>query len=178
MTLSELKREAKNGTVKFELIERYGETGEQIPERCRGVRTVAKVNTVAITLKTESEQTSELRYPAATLIDYDGETLTIYDPGTRELTQEEQNEFKKYHRELEQYKEKYPYSNPYWFGNGYKKNSPYPYLMDFDKHNGKRVKWEKPTENSDPEMIYRGFVPVIIDDAIKGNAILKYKIHR
>lgn len=41
-TLADLKRDATSGKIKFELIERYGKMGDEIPERCRGVRTVKK----------------------------------------------------------------------------------------------------------------------------------------
>ena len=60
MTLAELKREAKAGKIKFEMIERFGKTGEEIPEYCRGIREVARVNTVAIILVTADGKESEL----------------------------------------------------------------------------------------------------------------------
>ena len=37
-SLAELRREAKGQKIKFEMIERYGKTGEAIPERLRGIR--------------------------------------------------------------------------------------------------------------------------------------------
>ena len=39
-SLAELRREAKGQKIKFEMIERYGKTGEAIPERLRGIREV------------------------------------------------------------------------------------------------------------------------------------------
>lgn len=44
-TLADLKREAASGKIRFEMVERYGKTGDAIPKRCRGIRTVEKVNT-------------------------------------------------------------------------------------------------------------------------------------
>lgn len=177
-TLAELKRDAKNGTIKFELVERFGETGEQLPERCRGTRTPAKVNTVGIMLRTEDGQESELRFGCASLCEYDGETLKFYNPGTRELNDEEKAFFKQYHRELEQREKANPYGDSYWWSKSYFEKSDFPYLSGYDKIRGKKLEWEKAGENSNPKMIYHGLVPLIVDDSIKGETILIYKIHR
>ena len=88
-TLADLKREAASGKIRFEMVERYGETGDAIPERCRGIRTVEKVNTVAILLKTADGIISELRFDSAKLVEYDGKNLTIFERGERELTEQE-----------------------------------------------------------------------------------------
>lgn len=45
-TLADFKRDAASGKIKLEMVERYGKTGEEIPERCRGIRTIQSVNTV------------------------------------------------------------------------------------------------------------------------------------
>lgn len=39
-TLADFKRDAASGKIKLELVERYGKTGEEIPERIRGIRIV------------------------------------------------------------------------------------------------------------------------------------------
>lgn len=39
-TLADFKRDAASGKIKLEMVERYGKTGEEIPERYRGIRTV------------------------------------------------------------------------------------------------------------------------------------------
>lgn len=88
-TLADLKRDAAGGKIKFELIERYGETGDEIPERLRGIRSVSKVNTVGITLVNSEGLISELRFEGAKLVEYDGKSLTIYDRGERDLTEQE-----------------------------------------------------------------------------------------
>jgi hypothetical protein len=45
-TLADFKRDAASGKIKLEMVERYGKTGEEIPERYRGIRTIQSVNTV------------------------------------------------------------------------------------------------------------------------------------
>ena len=90
-TLADLKRDATSGKIQFELIERYGKIGDEIPKKIRGIRTVEKVNTVAILLKNSEGIISELRFPlSAKLVEYDGETLTIFARGERVLTEQEQ----------------------------------------------------------------------------------------
>ena len=76
-TLAQFKRDAASGKIKLELVERFGKTCDEIPERCRGVRTVQKVNTVGITLVTAEGLTSELRFESAKLFEYDGKSLII-----------------------------------------------------------------------------------------------------
>ena len=77
MKLADLKRDAASGKIKLELVERYGKTGEEIPERIRGIRTVSKINTVAIFLANADGVESELRFDSAKLVEYDGKSLTI-----------------------------------------------------------------------------------------------------
>lgn len=47
-TLADFKRDAASGKIKLEMVERYGKTGEEIPERYRGIRAIQSVNTVEI----------------------------------------------------------------------------------------------------------------------------------
>ena len=88
-TLADFKRDVTSGKIKLEIIERYGETGDEIPARCRGIRTVKSVNTVGIMLETADGLTSSLAFPPAKLIEYDGKSLTIYERGERDLTEQE-----------------------------------------------------------------------------------------
>ena len=88
-TLADFKRDVKSGKIKLELVERYGKTGEEIPARCRGIRTVQSVNTVGIMLETADGLTSSLDFPPAKLIEYDGKSLTIYERGERDLTEQD-----------------------------------------------------------------------------------------
>lgn len=161
-TLADLKRDATSGKIKFELIERYGETGDKIPERCRGIRTVKKVNSVGILLETADGKTSELKFCPAKLIEYDGKTLIIYQAGTRELNEMEKLILAKWERELKEYESKNPYGNTYWKMKEFfdKNNCPCPYLTGWEKISGKQYTNGK-----------------VADDSIKGKVVLKYNIY-
>lgn len=160
-TLADLKRDAANGKIKFELLERYGETGEAIPERCRGIRTVQKVNTVGIMLVTADGLTSELRFASAKLVEYDGKFLTIYERGERDLTEQEQKILAEWKRIENEYYQQNPYGNSYWKKKEYFKNCPCPWLAGHETIRGKRY-------------TYNGKVR---DNQIRGNAILKYRVY-
>ena len=106
-TLAQLKRDAKAGGMVCELVERYGETGDKIPERLRGQRPLIGANTVAIIFQNADGKPSDLPIKRACLVDYDDEYITVYDFGTRPPTAEEQavlDEWKKI-EESAKYKE-------------------------------------------------------------------------
>jgi len=169
MTLADLKRDATLGKIKLELIERYGQTGETIPPRCRGIRKVIKTNSVEMTLETTDGQKSYLRYPAAGLMEYDGEMLTIYQAGERELTDEEKRIEDEFRRMQSEYYEKNPYGNFYWHSVEYYKNSKAPWLSG-----SKPVKGKCRTYNN----IHENGYGMIRDNRVRGEAILKYRIYR
>lgn len=163
MTLAKLKRDAQSGTIKFEMIERYGKTGEAIPEYCRGIRSVSRVNTVAIILVTADGKESELRLGSAKLIEYDGKSLTIYAPGERDVTAEEQTVLDGAKKLVNDYISKHPFSDGwFWKEKEYFKHSVCPWMRGCETIKGKRYN-------------YNGKV---IDNAVKGRAILRYRIHR
>jgi hypothetical protein len=162
-TLADLKRDAAAGKIKLELLERYGETGENLPPHCRGVRQVDKVNTVAITLITADGLKSELRFDSAKLVEYTGEFLTIYERGERDLTEQEQKILDEWQRIEKEYTEQNPFCETYWKKKQYFDNCPCPYLAGYDSVNGKR---------------YRAYNQKVIDNQIRGNAILKYKVYQ
>lgn len=161
-SLSQLKRDAAAGKIKFEMIERYGKTGDEIPERLRGIRSVARVNTVGIMLVTEDGTESELRFDTAKLTEYDGKTLTIYDPAERELTFEEREVLESAQKLQDEYEKKYPYGDGgFWKVKHFISKSPCPWMDGNKTIKGKRYN-------------YNGKV---IDYSIRGKAILKYIIH-
>ena len=88
-TIADLKRDLSIGTG-MEMLKLYD---REIPEKLQGVRYVVKVKSNGIELNKDKDATkgSFLDYPRASLCDYDGETLTVYDSGSRELTVEEKN---------------------------------------------------------------------------------------
>lgn len=160
-TLADLKREAASGKIRFEMVERYGETGDAIPERCRGIRAVEKVNTVAILLKATDGITSELRFDSAKLVEYDGESLTIYKRGERELTKQEQKILADWQKIEDDYYKQNPYGDAYWKKKDYFKHCPCPWLAGYKTVRGK----------------YYNYSGKIIDNQVRGNVILKYRIY-
>lgn len=160
-TLADFKRDAANGKIKLEMVERYGKSGEEIPARCRGIRIVKKVNTVGITLETSDGLTSELDFPAAKLIEYDGKTLTIYDKGERDLTEQERKILADWQKIEDDYYRNNPYGESYWKKKDYFKNCPCPWLAGFEMVRGK----------------YYNHNGKILDNQIRGNAILKYNVY-
>lgn len=157
-TLAEFKRNAASGKMSLEIMERYGKSDKDIPARLKGIRKVIKTNTVCAVLLNESGETSELRFGCANLFEYDGETLVIYEPGMRELTDQEQavlNRIQAIYKENEN-----TYSGGYWKVKDYVKNSPCPWM-----------KSDKPIKG---KMFINGKVR---DNAIKGNAILRYMVY-
>lgn len=163
MSLAELKRQARAGKIKFELTERFGKTGEEIPDFCRGIRAVARVNTVAIILVTADGKESELRFNGAKLVEYDGKSLTIYAAGERDVTPEEQAVLNEAQKIRERHLKVNPYGNSdFWACKQYFENSPCPWMAGYETVRGKRYN-------------YNGKV---VDNSVRGRAILRYTIHQ
>lgn len=162
-SLAEMKRQAAAGKIKFELTERFGKTGEEIPEYCRGIREVARVNTVAIILVTADGKESELRFNGAKLVEYDGKSLTIYAAGERDVTPEEQSVLDGAQKIRDRHMKVNPYGNGgFWECKHYFANSSCPWMAGYETVRGKRYN-------------YNGKV---VDNSVKGRAILRYTIHQ
>ena len=159
-TLAELKRNANAGRMALELLEWYGESGEGIPERLRGIRKVKRANSVALILENASGAESEMRIEAATLVEYDGEYLTIYQAGKRPLNQAEYQIMLQVRKLYEEYKD--TYSGGFWQVRGFLQDSECPWMAGDDFRYGKK---------------YDRSRNVVLDKAIKGEAILKYKVY-
>lgn len=87
-TLADLKRDLQLGTA-VELVKFNSEIA--IPERLQGIRYVVKVKSNGVEFNKDKTATkgSFMDYPKATLCEYDGNTLTLYHAGVRELTETE-----------------------------------------------------------------------------------------
>ena len=162
MTLADFKRDVVNRKIKLELVERFGKTGESISERCRGIRTIQSVNTVGIVLETTDGLSSILFFPPAKLIDYDGKSLTIYDRGERDLTEQERKILVDWQKIEDDYYKQNPYGDAYWKKKDYFKSCPCPWLDGHEAIRGKR---------------YNFNTGKVIDSQIRGNAILKYNVY-
>lgn len=160
-TLADLKRDAASGKYSFEMVERFGKLGEEIPVRCRGIRTVQKVNTVEIVLVTADGLTSSLDFPPAKLMDYDGKSLTIYERGERDLTEQERKILADWQKIEDDYYRKNPCGDAYWKKKDYFKNCPCPWLNGYETVRGK----------------YYNYNGKILDNQVRGKAILKYRVY-
>lgn len=169
MTLADLKRDADSRKIRLELIERFGKCGDDIPSRLRGIRNISKTNTVGMYLTTAEGSESLLHYPAAGLVEYDGKTLTIYRAGEREFTDKEKRIEDECRRRRDEYYKKYPWGEFYWQSVAYYKNSDAPWLSG-----SKTIRGKYRTYNNQHENGYG----TIVDNRIRGKAILKYRIYR
>ncbi len=94
-TLADLKRDSKSGKLYGVMVVWCGNT--EIPERLAVKRQIFDANSVAVFFKMPDGKKSELRIERASLLEYTDESLTIYDGGFRDLTEQEQrimNEWK------------------------------------------------------------------------------------
>lgn len=160
-TMVQFKRDAASGKMRLELFERYGKT--DFPETFKGVRNVVKTNSVEITLVNQDGVKSVMRYGRASLMEYDGDTLVLYNPGYRDLTAQEESILAEWRKIKEEYVAKNPYGNAYWKMKDYFDNCPCPWLAGFEPVRGK-------------ELVYDGDKRKIRDSSIKGEAILKYHV--
>ena len=160
-TLAQLKRDANSGKMSLEMIERYGQTNKDFPDRLKGVRKVKKANTVALILLSADGKESELRFDSAKLIDYTDNSLTVYAPAQRDLTEEESRVLKEVERMEKEYYKENPYGEFYWQKKRYFEKCPCPYMSGYETIRGKRY-------------MYNGKV---MDNSIKGEVILKYNVY-
>lgn len=163
-TVAELKRDANGGKMSLEMIEWYGKTGDEIRETLRGIRKVLRANTVAIILLNRDGNESEMRLNSAKLVDYDGENLTVYEAGKRDLTEQEQRILDEWQRIEDDYYKNNPYGDAYWKRKDFFAKCACPWLTGYEFVKGKYL-------------TYNGDKRVILDRSIKGEAILKYKVY-
>ena len=162
-TLAELKREANSGKLYLELIERYGATGDGIPEALRGIRYVKGANSVALNIQNKFGQESEIRIERAALMEYTGETLMIYEAGLRDLTEQEQQILSGWAKEEAEYYRRYPWGDSFWNRKRYFQNRACPGMEGTESQSGK---------------CYVPWLNKVRDYSIKGDVILKYRVIR
>lgn len=160
MTLSDFRRDAASGKISLELVERYGKTGEEIPEKFRGIRKISRVDTVAFKLINEHGEESRLCYTFPNLIDCDGKFLIIYESGQREPTEEEKKVLDKWLTIEEQMLKENPFAETYWKRKDYFTNSHCPWMSGLG-FQGKRY-----LDNGK-----------VLDKSLRGKPILKYIVH-
>ena len=107
-TLADLKRDLSVG-ASLTLISRYGKKeGKNIGVK----RYVVKKNTVGVCLNTDKDakRGSYLYWPKASLLEYDGETVKIFQSGLRPLTDEEKQILANQPKDEEQSRKEYLFS--------------------------------------------------------------------
>jgi len=162
VSLAEIKRKANNGNMFLEVLERFGKSGTDIPERLRGVRKVLRANSVGLIIETCTGEESTLDIRSSKLVEFDGKTLTVFQPGHRALTEEEQKVMRKWREFERDYEEKNPFGNGAWIHRKkFFKDEGYPYLDGYQVVQGKKYLQHEDT---------------IYDTQVRGDAILVYKV--
>ena len=163
LTLAQFKRDAKTGHMGLELVERYGKK-----ENNKGISPVIKVLSESVVLKRDGKESS-LDIPFASLIEYTGTTLKVFDMGKRPLNEIEQKvlfEWRKIENTPE-YQERARIdvltdsSMTFYRQKKFFASSPCPYLFE----DSKRFRY---TMGND----------FIYDAQVKGKCILKYNVHK
>ena len=152
------------GKMYLELIERYGVPEEHLSPDLVGPRSVIKVCSNGVELIGPYDRVSKLVLERASLVDYDGSTLCVYDPAIRELYAEEiiykvkvEEQIKAKHLNND--------SAEFWLRKKYYEADGYGYLL------GMTTKG-KPYLGS----FWSGKKHFVTDKRYKGNLILKYRV--
>lgn len=163
LTYAQLQRDARDGKISLEIVERYGKTGDEIPERLRGTRRVVGAMTKGIKIQNADGQISELRIDSAKLCEYDDGLLTIYNAAARPMNDEEKAVWQEMTRIYEKYRDSY--SGGFWQAQEYARKSPCPWMAGEEVCRGKK------------RMYGENGIPYILDNSIKGDAILRYRVY-
>ena len=180
-TLAEFKREAKKGNMYLEMIGNDNYRNE-LPDRLKGKRPVTEVHSNHIIVKTADGKKSYLEMNRASLVEYDGNTLTIYYPLVRSLTEEEKKVYnrgeeirKEWHTKHGTSPEMYIMSDMCDYGainarDKYYEEKGMGYLSLFLASHNKPVNGKYPC-GSDKDGLK------IMDFKSKGNISLKYNVY-
>ena len=118
---------------------------------------------MALKLRNCRGEESELRFSRANLMAYDGETLTVYEAGCRDVTAEERAVLTGAETFKENYEREHPGYDSYYKVVRYFAESPCPWMRPYgDEKHGKR---------------YDARNDKVIDKSVKGEAVLRYLVH-
>lgn len=156
-TLADLKRDAKSGTLEGKLAF-HSMWQDGLPERLQGWRRLIDSNSVAIFFLTADGRKSELRLEKASLVEYDGTSLTVYFAGHRDLNEAERKVMSEWNK-----KEQADSSLTYWSKLSHFKAAGMEYLMGDDKYGGLK---------------YDSYLKKVRDDSIKGEVGMRYEIRK
>ena len=163
LTLAQFKRDAASGHMGLELIERYG---KKITKPV--IVPVVKVQTNGVYLK-RGDNESFLDYPFASLFEYTGTMVKVYDTGLRKLNPTEEMVMRQWHQisNNPQFRERAridALTDGNYTGRQeelFFKQSPCPYL--YTERNGLR---------------YDHNTGKVYDPKVKGKCVLVYKVHK
>lgn len=162
-TFADFKRDAAKGNMSLELKDWYGKTDEEIPKRIRGARRVVKCTQSSLILQGSEE--SRLDYLRSSLLDYDGETLTIYTSGRRPLNEQEQRIVWQWQKLEADYKLSGKFDEAvYRLRKEYYRKSECPWLFSDSFVKGKLTEHD-------------GNMPMIQDKDLRGGVMLRYKVY-
>ena len=169
-TLADLKRDAKSGTLEGRFTY-HDMWKEDLPARLQGWRKLIASNSVSIFFQNADGNVSELQVKKASLVEYDGETLTIYYAGYRDLTADEQHVMDAWSKiaSTDEYKERAHYdaltdgSSTYYQKLWFFRDAGYEYLMGLEEQRG---------------MKYDFNTGKVRDDKVKGPICMRYEIRK
>lgn len=168
-SIAELKRNAKTKLYEAKMVLRNGST--DIPEKLQGWRKIVNANSNSIFLLNNEGKESELPIGRASLVEYDGNNLTLYNAGYRDLNDGEckvMDEWQE-HCKTKEYKQKenidrnIDTSMSYWEKLAFLEKRNMEHLMGTDKKCG---------------LIYIARLNKVQDDSIKGDICMKYEIRK
>lgn len=168
-TLTDLKKDAKSGGYEARMVVRCGD--KNIPDRLSGWRRIVAANTKSIFFEATDGRISELPLTKATLTEYDGERLAIYDAGFRELDEEERLVMDKWseYANNPQFKERQEAdvltdgSSTYWSEVAFFSKAGKEYLLGNKWQRGLKYDWNRKQ---------------VQDERIKGSLSMLYEIRK
>ncbi len=168
-SIAELKRNAKSQLYEAKMVLRNGST--DIPEKLQGWRKIVNANSRSIFFLNNEGKESELLIERASIVEYDENSLTIYNAGYRDLNDSERKVMEELqeHCKTKEYKQKenidrnIDTSMSYWDKLAFLEKRNMLHLMGAGKKCG---------------MVYIARLNKVQDDKIKGDICIKYKIRK
>lgn len=169
-TLADLKRDAKSGTLEGRFTF-HSMWQDGLPERLQGWRRLVDSNSVAIFFQNADGRKSELRLEKSTLVEYDGNSLTVYFAGYRGLNAEESKVMDEWNRisSTPEFKERGRVdaltdgSSTYYEKVAFFRKAGMEYLMGNERQRGLK---------------YDSYLMKVQDDSIKGEVGMRYEIRK
>ena len=166
-TLADLKRDAKSGTLEGRFTF-HSMWQDGLPERLQGWRRLVDSNSVAIFFQNADGKKSELRLEKSSLVEYDGNSLTVYFAGYRDLNAAERKVMDGWNKiaSTPEYQERGRVdaltdgSSTYWEKVSYFRKAGMEYLMGNERQRGLK---------------YDSYLMKVQDDSIKGEVGMRYE---